>query len=376
MKKQLAVFFGGRSPEHDVSIISAVTTMCYLDRKQYDIFPIYMRGGNFYTGNLFDIEYFADFKSKKYTKLCLIGGTFYSKIKNVLVKKFKPDCALICCHGGEGESGILQGLLEYNGIPYSGCGVLESAFGMNKSIQKELLNGLMLNTVKHLTIDREDYKANCQKEITHLETFLDYPMIVKPNSLGSSIGIKLAENRVELCAAIDVAKQFDGKIIVETALTDFTEVNCAAFRRGSEVVVSEVERPLNWQSFLSFDDKYLGRCKGQCEFRELPAKLDEDCYAYIKTTTEKIFRELGLSGVVRVDYMIDNPTKKLYVNEINTIPGSLAFYLFEPQGIEPSEVLDAMIAEATQKNRLKQDNLCVYFSDVLKKTFGAKISKG
>ena len=192
----VAVFFGGRSCEHDVSVITGVQTMANLCAVKYKTTPIYMKDGAFYTGErLKDVSFFEKPNMKKCTKLWLIDGAFYSRVKNVFVKKFTPDVALVCCHGGEGENGVLQGLLEYNGIPYTSAGVLQSSLCMDKVLSKQLVDGLMLNTVPEISFLRADYLKNTKDVLRHVTTFLDYPMIVKPASLGSSIGIRRADNQ-------------------------------------------------------------------------------------------------------------------------------------------------------------------------------------
>lgn len=167
----------------------------------------------------------------------------------LLLKKETPDVALICCHGGEGENGVLQGFLEYNGVPYTSAGLIASSVCMDKSIAKQLLDGLMLNTMPSITVSRGDFEKNTNDVIRHVLTFLEYPLIVKPSGLGSSIGIKKARTEDELKAAIEVAAKFDEKIIVENALENFKELNCAAYSDGRNIYVSEVESPVSWHDF-------------------------------------------------------------------------------------------------------------------------------
>lgn len=374
MKKSVAVFYGGRSCEHDISIITAIQAMGYINNEKYEVSPIYMRDGNFYTGDCLDnMDFYQNFNARRLTKLILINGIFYSRIKNLLIKKFKPDVALICCHGGEGENGSLQGMLEMNNIPYTSSGVLSSAIGMDKILSKMLFQGLMLNTVEEITVLRDDFKADSNKSIQRIESLLKYPIIVKPSSLGSSIGIKRANNRDELIEAITVASAFDNRIIAERALNDFIELNCAVVSDGKNIIVSEVERPISWQEYLTFEDKYLIGGKGMSDgIRELPAKISENLYENVQSVSERLYIELDLSGVVRIDYLLaDNG--KLFVNEINTIPGSLAFYLFEPKGLTFTDLLDILIEGAIYKANIHKENKLAFQSNVLRNFGGGKV---
>lgn len=325
-----------------------------------------MKDGAFYTGErLKDVSFFEKPNMKKCTKLWLIDGAFYSRVKNVFVKKFTPDVALVCCHGGEGENGVLQGLLEYNGIPYTSAGVLQSSLCMDKVLSKQLVDGLMLNTVPEISFLRADYLKNTKDVLRHVTTFLDYPMIVKPASLGSSIGIRRADNQQELKDAIEIAIKFDRKIIVESALSDFTELNCAVFSDGKDVFVSEVERPVGWNDFLSFDDKYLSENKTSGNKREFPAKISEEIRDEVRETSKRIYTDLDMSGVIRIDYLLSSENK-LFVNEINTVPGSMAFYLFEPSGITFSDLLDRITEGALRAFSEKKKSRLQYDSSVIK----------
>lgn len=212
----IAVFFGGRSCEHDISIITGVQVLNALG-DGYRVLPVYMKDGGFYTSdNMKDVGFFENPNLKKATRIWLIDGSFYTRKGMLLLKKETPDVALICCHGGEGENGVLQGFLEYNGVPYTSAGLIASSVCMDKSIAKQLLDGLMLNTMPSITVSRGDFEKNTNDVIRHVSTFLEYPLIVKPSGLGSSIGIKKARTEDELKAAIEVAAKFDEKSLSKT----------------------------------------------------------------------------------------------------------------------------------------------------------------
>ena len=363
MKKKVAVFFGGKSCEHDISIITALQAMGQLDKSKYEVCPVYIKDG-FYVDGLKKITEFTPFIPENHTRVFLLDGTFFEVGKKVK-KQFKPDVALLCTHGGEGENGCLQGLLEMANIPYTSANVLGSAVCMNKAISKEVFENMVLNVVKHIVLYRDDYIADSRQVAEKIESVLDYPVIVKPSSLGSSIGIEVAFDREELFHALDVAVCFDSQIVVERALVNFVEINCAAILNGENIIVSETECPVSWNSFLTYEEKYMGGGKMSGAVRSIPAPVDESINLEIKEMTKKIYQQLGLSGVARMDYLYDKGANKVYLNEINTIPGSLSFYLFEPLGISYEKLLDIMIDSAVVHFEKKKQNSFEFKSSVL-----------
>ncbi len=345
MKKKIALIFGGRSLESDISIITAMQTLSNIDKSLFNVEPVYMYEGDFYVKKLDSLDAFSAFNPIEHSKAILYKGEFYTVKRNGLVKYFKPDAAFICCHGGEGESGILQAILEYNGIAYTSPSVIASACGMDKALSKQLFEGMLLNTLPHEVVTREEFEEDAERTLQRLESFLTYPLIVKPSTLGSSIGITVAENHEQLDFALQVACRFDTKIIVEHKLTDFVEVNCAAFRDGDRIVLSDTEQPLTLNDFLTFDDKYMTNGKMSGGGHVIPADIG-NLELIVKANTERIYRELDLNGVVRMDYLVDKVRNKVYINEINTVPGSMAFYLFEGQGIDFKALITRLIENA------------------------------
>ena len=345
MKKKIALIFGGRSLESDISIITAMQTLSNIDKSLFNVEPVYMYEGDFYVKKLDSLDAFSAFNPIEHSKAILYKGEFYTVKRNGLVKYFKPDAAFICCHGGEGESGILQAILEYNGIAYTSPSVIASACGMDKALSKQLFEGMLLNTLPHEVVTREEFEEDAERTLQRLESFLTYPLIVKPSTLGSSIGITVAENHEQLDFALQVACRFDTKIIVEHKLTDFVEVNCAAFRDGDRIVLSDTEQPLTLNDFLTFDDKYMTNGKMSGGGHVIPADIG-NLELIVKANTERIYRELDLNGVVRKDYLVDKVRNKVYINEINTVPGSMAFYLFEGQGIDFKALITRLIENA------------------------------
>ncbi len=343
--KTIAIFYGGRSYEHDISIITAIQVMTYLDAKKYKIVPVYMKDGCLYSvKNPQSFATYIDFSpSRQYT--FIQGGL------RVGLRRIKLDCALAATHGGEGENGVLQGILEYYGIPHTAPSAGMSAVGMNKWVSKAVFSAMGVPAVEGALLSDEDAVNR-----------LCYPLIVKPVNLGSSIGIEMAHNEEELRAAVDTAKAFDDDVLVERALLEREELNCAAFAYQGKIIVSAIEKPVSWQEYLTFSEKYNNTGKVRAE-KELPANIPLELECLVKNTTESIYRTLRLSGVVRMDYLYSTPENKLYINEINTIPGSLAYYLFSERGLPFAKLLDMIIEEAISKGAVKNIS---YHTDVLK----------
>lgn len=351
MRTKVALIFGGRSLESDISVITAMQTLAVLKETEYDVEPFYLYDGDFYTKGVDDISAFTPFEKEKHLRTVMVNGTFCSVKKNRLKREFRPDVALICCHGGEGENGVLQGLLDFNGVSYCSSGVLGSAVCMDKGAAKSVFEQMLLNVIQHVTVFAEDLARDTDGTAAHCEKALKYPMIVKPASQGSSIGIRAAHDRAELIEAMQVAAEFDGKLLVEEKLTDFAEVNCAAYLKGGRVVVSETERPLAAGELLTFEDKYMSGGKMSGGGRVMPADVGEELNAVVRSVTERVYRAMELRGIVRADFLVDRTRGKVYINEINTIPGSMAFYLFESLGIDFAELLTDQIEEALARRR-------------------------
>jgi D-alanine-D-alanine ligase len=370
MKKKIAVIFGGKSCEHDISILTALQAMKNLDKSRYEVFPVYLRGG-FFCGKLDRLSAFTPFDETEHKRAFIFDGAFYQSGKK-LAKLFAPDAALLCTHGGDGENGSLQGLLDVEGIPYTSSGVLGSAVCMNKIISKEIFGSMLLNTLKYTVVKRDEFKSGADAAIEKIESLFDYPVIVKPASLGSSIGIQIAKNADELKSAIEIASHFDGEIIAERALTDFLEINCAAIFYDGELIVGETEQPVSWNAFLTYEDKYLVGGKLSGARRKIPAPVSDETNREVKETVKRIYSELGLRGVVRIDFLFDNISEKLFVNEVNTIPGSLSYYLFEPRGITYPALLDMLIAQAENDAQKSRQSAFEFASPVLSAVSGLK----
>lgn len=406
MSLKVAVIYGSRTCEHDVSIVSALQAMDNLDKNEYEIVPVYIaRDGQWYTGRLLrNITFYSAFKPELVThvapvmsedgKLTLMPVTsiaphgFKGMVK-VLMSNMnlgedtveKCDVVLPVMHGMNGEDGTLQGLLELFNVPYTSTGVLGSALGMDKIAMKQFFRGCGLPVVDGMWFARSEWNKNHEEVLNRVESSCPYPVYVKPANLGSSIGISRATDRQSLIKAIETAVEYDRRILVERGIEKPIEINCSALRIKGEVRASLCEMPASWEEFLTFDDKYLrgsksGKGQGMESLaRKVPAPISDELTQRIQQMTTQVYNAMDCKGVVRIDYMLDGD--ELYINEINIIPGSLAFYLWEPLGISFKEMLDCMIEDAFTAYAEKNRSVFSYDSSILRSVQGGlKGAKG
>ena len=363
--KKIAVFFGGESVEHDVSVITGVTMLNSIDKTRYETIPVYVgKEGRFYTGDiLYDLDGYKNLKENKLKRVTLLPSDngLYQINKGKLKKIGSISAILNCMHGGCGEDGSIVGLFNVSKIPVCSSGVTASSMSMDKAFTKTVLKSL---NVKHLPA----VKINSVYELHKREKELgEFPLIVKPNFLGSSIGITKAENRSQLINGVLLALKYNESAIIEPCLENFMEINCAVYKNyNGEVVVSECERPITDSDILDFNDKYK---KGE---REFPAKVDKRITDKIKRITKKVYEECNFSGIIRIDYMVKDG--QIYLNEINSIPGSLAYYLFSDTLKEFSLVLTDLIEKAIKNSEKEKTTVKTYSSSILN-GFGAKGAK-
>lgn len=376
--KNILLLFGGKSCEHDISIITAMQIKNNIDTLKYKVFSIYINGQNkWYLANKYNNpSQFLSFDEKKHEQVYIMSGdnVLYSKkfFKN---KVAKIDCAIISCHGMNGEDGTIQGLLELSNIPYTSCSHTSSAINMDKVFQKQIFEINNLPITNYYYFLKEDFENSQKIVLSQIEDNCNYPVIVKPANLGSSIGISKCSTRLELIRAVEIALKYDKKVIVEEIVDHLKEINCAClgFR---EIIVSELEQQKIWLDFLTFDDKYLHFNKGKNSNKyklDIPQKIQTQ----IKNISEIAFKKLDCSGVVRIDFLYNSDTEELFINEINTIPGSFANYLFKD--ISFSQLIDKLIEIAEQKFNDKNSFSYTFDSKVLKKvqeqTHKLKLSK-
>ncbi|MCR4963587.1 MAG: D-alanine--D-alanine ligase [Firmicutes bacterium] len=369
-KITVGVIFGGRTVEHEVSIISALQAMLSLDTDKYQVVPIYIsKEGRWYSGdNLMKLENFRDMPAllKQAREVC------YSPAfgEQILFERFparrkiwqqRIDVMLPVVHGTFVEDGCLQGLLELSGIPYAGPGVLGSACGMDKIAMKAVLKEADIPVVDFYGFYFQQWQEDQQKIVDILEEKLRYPLIVKPANLGSSVGIGLARDRETLISRIETAGEYACRILVENAVEPLREINCAVLGKPGDIKLSLCEEPYSKEEILSFADKYLSSsAKGMSGAkRRIPADLPDQTAEEIRSLAARAFTALDCRGVCRVDFLLNGETGRVYVNELNTIPGSLSFYLFEPAGVPYGELLDTLIELAIDRKRQQSKlNFC------------------
>ena len=366
MKIRVGVIFGGESVEHEVSIISAIQAMNKMDEEKYEIIPIYItKDREWYTGEMLkDIDVYQDLNLiKKYSDNVVLyykNGSYVLQKKNGLLKRIvkEIDIAFPIVHGTNVEDGVLQGYLQTIGIPFVGSNVYASVVGQDKTFMKDIWKEANLPMTKYVWFYDSDYRSDKEEVLKKVKS-LKFPVIVKPATTGSSVGISVCENEDRLIDGIDEAIQYDNKILVEEVVENLKEVNIAVMGNYENQKVSEIEEVLSGNKFLTFNDKYIGNSKGKLKGspkyskttskgmastnRKLPANLDKKTREEVEDIAVKAFKALGSSGNSRIDFLIDDKTKKVYINEINSIPGSLAFYLWDAKDIDFTKLLEDMI---------------------------------
>lgn len=390
MKTNIAVFFGGRSTEHEISVISANQAMAAMDAEKYNIIPIYIsKQGRWYTGELLrDVKNYRNIPAllEKCTEVYMkpIFGDFnlYAAKKKMFGSDVVAtiDAAIPVLHGSNGEDGIFEGVLETIGLPYAGCNTLSSANGMDKIIMKMILSADGIPVVDYVWFTDKQWFAKRDELIGKIETKLGYPVIVKPANLGSSVGIGRADNREQLIERIDDARRYSFRIIVEDMVENLQEINCSVLGDCDEYITSVLEEPIKSGEILSYTDKYMGGSKDNrgmhASKKRIPADLPADETERIRFLAGETFRVLSCHGVSRVDVMVDAKTRQIYVNEINTIPGSLSFYLWEAAGIKFDELMDRLVRLALKRKRDQTSKTVSYDSNIFALGGGVKGAKG
>ena len=347
--KKVCVIFGGQSSEHDISIITGMQ-LCknfYSEKIEKIYFGL---DNKFYLATqIEDLEFFEDKKNIKLKEVVFLDGAIY-KLGFTLKKLFDVECVINCCHGGVGENGDLAGFFEVNKIKCTSASSLSSHIAMDKSITKELIKEIV-PTIKGVKVT----KFNFDEATKNIDETFPFELIVKPNSLGSSIGVKACniENYKEHIEAIF---EMSDDTLVEERVVEIEEYNQACLRDGEELVLSAIENPITKSEFLTFEDKYKTPSKTKGKDREIPAKISKKLEEQINSYTKAIYSALNMKGVARIDYIYDKKKKQLYFNEINTIPGSMAFYLYEPIGIDYISLINKLINNATIPKEYKYFN--------------------
>lgn len=393
MKISVGVLFGGNSVEHEVSVISASQAMHALDKEKYAVVPIYItKDCKFYTGEaLFDIAKYKDIPSllNECEEVVLKKGSNCAHLVKVKAPLFGKKVVTVCdmfipvVHGTNVEDGTLQGYLEMLGVPYAGCDVTASALGMDKYAMKCVLRDAGVNVLDAVCFYSREYFKNSEAVVANIEAKISYPVIVKPVNLGSSVGIKVAKNREALIEAIEEAATFSHKVLVERAIEKLREVNCSVLGDYEECEASVLEEPISsGGDILDFKDKYQGGSKNSDggskgmsgSSRKVPAEVTKEQEKAIKEMCITTFKALNCNGVARIDVMIDEANGEIFVNEINTIPGSLSFYLWEAAGVSFDKLMDKIVYCAQKRSREREKISFSYDTNLLSE-FGSRSLK-
>jgi D-alanine-D-alanine ligase len=388
----VGLVFGGVSPEHEVSVISTLQAAAALDTSRFAAVPVYIaKDGTWYTGqSLLDLQSYRDLEAvTRKARKVVIDPRYRGKLRLSEPTRFglrvvaDIDVVLPGLHGGSGENGGLQGLCEVVDVAYAGSGILGSSVGMDKCISKILCREQGIPVVEFAQLREVDWAGREERQLDALEGYPGLPCVVKPARLGSSIGIGFAKTRDELNDHIEEALRYDDKIVVEQAVPNLVEINCAVLGLPGDAIASVLEQPVGSDgAILSYGDKYMrgGSGKGQKTGsapksahaagmasldRIIPAPLDEGRTADIQNVAVRIFTLLECSGCARIDFMINSSTGQLYFNEINTIPGSFSFYLWQPAGVDFTALVTRLIEIALHRHRVAESHIRSYDVNLL-----------
>jgi len=390
MKTVIGVFFGGRSTEHEISVISASQAMAAIDENRFSIVPVYItKDGRWFTGEVLrNVANFRDTNAliSKCTQVYMrpVYGDYnlYRSGRKLFGSNVIAtlDVAIPVLHGSNGEDGIFEGVLETIGIPYAGCNTLSSANGMDKITMKMILQANDVPVVPYVWFTDRQWDSQRDKILAGIEDNLGYPVIVKPANLGSSVGIGRAKDLEQLKERVADAQRYSARIIVEHMVDDLQEINCSVLGDCDSYETSVLEEPIKSGEILSYTDKYLGGTKGsagmQAAQKRIPADLPDDVTARIRFLAGETFRVLSCHGVSRVDMIIDRSNGSIYVNEINTIPGSLSFYLWEATGLSFSKLMERLVSLALKRKRDQSHKTVSYDQNIFSMGGGVKGVKG
>ena len=388
MKLRVGVIFGGETVEHEVSIISAVQAMKALDSDKYEIIPIYItKEKEWYTGNLLkEIENYQDLDNlKRYAKKVVLynkdGKCVLQNLKGFRRVVEEIDIVLPIVHGVNVEDGTVAGYLNLVGVPFVGSDLYASVVGQDKIFMKQIFEAEKMPITKYEWFFDSEYKDNSKAVIDKIKK-LTFPVIVKPSKLGSSVGISKVKKIEDIEIAIEEAMQYDPKIVVEEVVENLIEVNCSVLGNYEYQQTSEIEEVISADEFLTYRDKYLGNSKGGkskgmvSTNRKIPASIDDEMRKEVRDLAKQAFKVLNSAGVCRIDFLIDKKKNKVYINEINTIPGSLSFYLWEPVGKNYTTLLDDLISLAVKDYKRKTKMIYSFETNILQNYNGLKGAKG
>lgn len=386
MKLNIGVLFGGNSVEHEVSVISASQAIAAIDKERYHVIPLYLtKDHRLFSGDaLLDVKNFRNLNvllgKCKQVSIVKIQQKFYIQpIKmSFMTKAQEVDIVLPVVHGTRCEDGSIQGYLETIGIPYSGSDVISAGLGQDKVYMKMVFEHHNIPMVPWTYFNANEFNANKEKVLTQILSKVGLPCVVKPARLGSSVGITLVKTIETLEESILDAMNYDTKIVIEKAVIDLREVNCSVLGDEIKVEASVLEEVMKYDAILSYKDKYQSNSKSKgmaSTSRICPAQLDEAYTLKVQELAKEVFIVLGCSGVTRIDFLIDANTMDLYVNEINTIPGSLSFYLWDKSGYNFTDLMDKLIEQSIERQR-RREKMVFSFETNLLDQYSSNGSKG
>lgn len=382
MKLNLGVLFGGKSTEHEISIISAVQAMKNIDTEKYNVVPMYLSKDNvmYFDESLKNIDTYKNLNSLKKNASEVIfvkKDKEYVLIKNAFPYKVlrKVDIVMPILHGYNTEDGALAGYLETIGVPYLGSDIYASVIGQDKIFQKMILKENGVRVCNYRYFYEADYEKNSE-EVLNKVMELSFPLIIKPARQGSSVGISVAHNKEELISAIEEALDYDEKILVEEVVKNLKELNISVVGDNKNYELSEIEEVFGSDEILSYKDKYLSGSKGSKGMtsagRKIPADLDDKLKKKLEDMAYKACKALNTNGVVRIDFLLDKSSSTLYLNEMNIIPGSLSFYLWTPKGVEYKDLLNKIIDSGIKRYQQKEKKYSSFDTNVLEGFSGTK----
>lgn len=371
MRLNVGVIYGGKSVEHEISIISAISMMSYFDDNKYKVIPIYIdKNNNWYTGeHLKSIMHYRDISLvKRYAKkvqLLKRNNTFVLESQGLFKKDIcSIDVVIPIGHGSFMEDGALQGYLTMLGVPFAGSNVLASSLGQDKVIQKDLLKQNGIPVCNYIWFYDYEFEKN-KKEVLNRIKNLSYPMYVKPASLGSSIGITMAKNEKELINGIKEAIKFDRKILIEEGVENVKEVNISVMGNYEKQTVSDIEEINALDDFYTFKEKYVDGYNKTKASKKVDKIVSKEMIEDLKNYAIKTFKTINASGIARIDFLINYEKRKIFVNEINTIPGDLAAYLWMNKKIKPDELIENLIKFAFDEHKKKKATLYAFSGNLL-----------
>ena len=368
----IAVIFGGESCEHDISIITGVQLINKVNEYLYNVYPIYIdKKGQWFTGeSLKDIDNFAtNLKKLKECSFVANDDTLYIKKGKVFRPFVQIDCAIVCLHGQRGEDGSVAGILELSKIPYSSSSMCASSVCMDKCVFKTFAKGLGVNVVEGVALCKDDYDLHKESVFENVSSKIGFPCIVKPSRQGSSIGIQVCYEKENLHEKLEKSFEYDSKLLIERFVKVSKEVNVALFENKGEYILSSTEEPVSCDEILSFDNKYRKNSGGfETIKRIMPASITDSQSEEIKNTAIAVYRSIDMFGVVRFDFLIDEGGK-VFLNEVNTIPGSMANYLFDKEKYSYPKLIELLISSAVHRFKLSMKSKRVFDSGVLHEGF-------